>query len=186
MTGLGTPTRRLEDGPLVTGSGSFIADLIESDTLHCAFVRRPIAQRTFSPPSLDDALEMPGVVTAFRGAHFEIFGDVGAYPSTGSRIPLLTAFVSQSLYEIEHLEARTVIAVTNKASPGPYRGAGRPEGAIAMDASRPLGVTSLGFPLTAGRVGEAINSARNSSKGGKPPDRATSIPRGGKEWGDDG
>jgi carbon-monoxide dehydrogenase large subunit len=37
------------------------------------------------------------------------------------------------LYDIGYLEARAVAAVTNKAPTGPYRGAGRPEGAIAIE-----------------------------------------------------
>ena len=365
MTGIGAAIRRLEDGPLVTGSGSYIADLIDETTLHCAFVRSPVSHGTFEPPSLEDALGMPGVVAVFRadklslpdlpsspgpgapeaigmgqpalardrvrhvgdpiaivvadtagqavdaaeqvwvdidplpavtdvsgamtgdvllfpeagtnivedatlrsptpppiyereaeievdiprlspvtieplailvrpnsdgldvwcghqspgriptqlgemlglppstirarvpdvggafgtkgqfypeylvvaavahrlrrpvvwiqsrqeqllsgthgrgmlirgriggdadgrirGVHFEIFGDVGAYPSTGSRIPFFTQYVIQGLYDIEYVEARAVAAVTNKAPTGPYRGAGRPEGAIAIE-----------------------------------------------------
>lgn len=365
MTKLGTPMRRLEDGPLVVGAGAFIADLIDGETIHAAFVRSPVAHGTFAPPSLDEALAMPGVVAAFRadsldlpdlpsspgrgapdaigmgqpalarqrvrhvgepvavvvaetareafdavesiwvdyeilpavtdvssalenktllfpeagtnlvheettgsggvpptyqrvaeveieiprvspvtiepltilvkpngpgldvwcghqspgrlphmlgemvgldpslirvrvpdvggafgtkgqfyaeypvvtaiarrlqrpvvwiqsrreqlmsgthgrgqsirvkiggdddgrirGVHLEILGDLGAYPLTGSRIPSFTAYVSQGLYDIEHLEAHTVVAVTNKAPTGPYRGAGRPEGAIAIE-----------------------------------------------------
>ncbi|MGZ8755944.1 MAG: xanthine dehydrogenase family protein molybdopterin-binding subunit, partial [Acidimicrobiia bacterium] len=66
MTKVGPLTRRLEDGPLITGAGSFIADLIEQDTLHCAFVRSPIAHGTFEPPPLEEALAMPGVVAAYR------------------------------------------------------------------------------------------------------------------------
>ena len=50
----------------MTGHGSFTADLIDADTIHCAFVRSPIAHGTFQPPSLDEALAMPGVVAAYR------------------------------------------------------------------------------------------------------------------------
>ncbi len=370
-------TRRLEDGPLVTGAGSFIADLIEHDTLHCAFVRSPIAHGTFEPPSLDEALAMPGVVTAYRadslnlpnlpstqgagappaigmgqpalardrvrhvgepiavvvaetarqavdaaeliwvefdslpavtdvrsalenktilfpeagtnlvhdetvgssglaptyeqeteveidiprlspvtiepltilvrpggkglevwcghqapgrlpaqlgamvglepsmirvrvpdvggafgtkgqfyaeyavvtavahrlqrplvwiqsrreqlmsgthgrgqsikvriggdrdgrirGAHFEILGDLGAYPYTGARVSSFTAYVSQGLYDIDYLQARSVVAVTNKAPTGPYRGAGRPEGAIAIERAVDAFASELGM-----------------------------------------
>ena len=46
---LGDSPLRLEDGPLVTGSGAYVADLVDVDTLHCAFVRSPIAHGTFEP-----------------------------------------------------------------------------------------------------------------------------------------
>src|SRR5690606_13669320 len=60
-------------------------------------------------------------------------GDIGAYPLTGSRIPFFSQFVSQGAYDIEHVVATAVVAVTNRAPTGPYRGAGRPEGAIAVE-----------------------------------------------------
>ena len=63
----------------------------------------------------------------------EFIGDIGAYPSTGSRIPYFSQSVSQGAYDIEYLEVRAIVTVTNKAPTGPYRGAGRPEGAIAIE-----------------------------------------------------
>jgi aerobic carbon-monoxide dehydrogenase large subunit len=66
MIGLGDSPLRLEDRDLVTGAGSYVADLIDETTLHCAFVRSPIAHGTFEPPSLDEAKQMPGVVAVFR------------------------------------------------------------------------------------------------------------------------
>lgn len=77
----GSPTARLEDGPLVTGNGSFIADLIDEETLHCAFVRSPVAHGTFQPPDLDDALAMPGVVAVYLADSL----DVPDLPSTPGR-----------------------------------------------------------------------------------------------------
>lgn len=68
-----------------------------------------------------------------KGVHFEIVSDVGAYPSSGSRIPLFTQYMGQGQYDIGHVETRAVAAVTNKAPTGPYRGAGRPEAAIAIE-----------------------------------------------------
>ena len=41
--------------------------------------------------------------------------------------------VAQGLYDLDYLQARAVVAVTNKAPTGPYRGAGRPEAAIAIE-----------------------------------------------------
>ena len=63
--GIGDSVRRLEDYPLVTGGGAYVSDLVDEDTLHCAFVRSPVAHGTFEPPDLDDILDMPGVVAAF-------------------------------------------------------------------------------------------------------------------------
>lgn len=62
---LGKGVRRLEDRPLVTGAGSYVADLIDYETLHCAFVRSPVAHGIFEPPSMDEARAMPGVVAAY-------------------------------------------------------------------------------------------------------------------------
>jgi carbon-monoxide dehydrogenase large subunit len=70
-----------------------------------------------------------------RGLHFEIIGDMGAYPNAGSRIPFFTQYVSQGLYDVEHFEATARAVVTNRAPTGPYRGAGRPEGALAVESA---------------------------------------------------
>lgn len=65
MIGLGDSPLRLEDRPLVIGAGSYVADLVDGDTLHCAFVRSPLAHGTFDPPETEDALDMPGVVAVY-------------------------------------------------------------------------------------------------------------------------
>jgi aerobic carbon-monoxide dehydrogenase large subunit len=62
----GASVKRIEDEELIAGRGAYVADLITEDTLHCAFVRSPVAHGTFEPPDLDDALAMPGVVAAYR------------------------------------------------------------------------------------------------------------------------
>lgn len=63
----------------------------------------------------------------------EIVGDAGAYPCAGARVPFFTLHVIQGPYDIEHLEATATAVVTNRAPVGPYRGAGRPEAAIAVE-----------------------------------------------------
>ena len=80
-----------------------------------------------------------------RGIHFEILGDLGAYPQAGARVPFFTQYVIQGLYDIEHVEVRAVAAVTNKAPTGPYRGAGRPEGAIAIERAVDAFATEIGL-----------------------------------------
>jgi carbon-monoxide dehydrogenase large subunit len=68
-----------------------------------------------------------------ESAEIDILGDVGAYPSTGSRIPFFTQYVVQGAYDIGYVRVDARAVVTNKAPTGPYRGAGRPEGAIAIE-----------------------------------------------------
>lgn len=63
----------------------------------------------------------------------DLVGDAGAYPCAGSRVPFFTQSVIQGPYDVEHLEAVTTAVVTNRAPTGPYRGAGRPEAAIAIE-----------------------------------------------------
>src|SRR5207244_3290259 len=40
---LGNAVRRLEDPTLLTGEGNYVDDLVETNTLHVAFVRSPVA-----------------------------------------------------------------------------------------------------------------------------------------------
>lgn len=68
-----------------------------------------------------------------ESAVIDIVGEVGAYPNTGSRIPFFTQYVVQGAYDIGYVRVNAVAMVTNKAPTGPYRGAGRPEGAIAIE-----------------------------------------------------
>lgn len=68
-----------------------------------------------------------------RSARFRVEADIGAYPLTGSRIPLFSQLVAPGLYDIPYIEIETTIAVTNRAPVGPYRGAGRPEAALAIE-----------------------------------------------------
>ena len=63
----------------------------------------------------------------------EIVGDAGAYPCAGARVPFFTLHVIQGPYDIQHLQATATAVVTNRAPVGPYRGAGRPEAAIAVE-----------------------------------------------------
>jgi carbon-monoxide dehydrogenase large subunit len=79
-----------------------------------------------------------------RGLHFEIFGDMGAYPNAGSRIPFFTQYVAQGLYDVDYYEATARAVVTNRAPTGPYRGAGRPEGAIAVESAVDAFAAELG------------------------------------------
>lgn len=66
-------------------------------------------------------------------AAFRIVADTGAYPHNGSQIAQFTRTVAQGLYDIPCVEVDTTIVVTNTAPTGSYRGAGRPEAALAIE-----------------------------------------------------
>ena len=83
MTRLGEPLLRLEDRPLVTGTGSYVADLIDASTLHCAFVRSTLAHGTFDPPSVEEALAMPGVVAVELAGTLDL-PDLPSSPGRGA------------------------------------------------------------------------------------------------------
>lgn len=70
-----------------------------------------------------------------RALRIEILADVGAYPHNGAQIPRFTRFVSPGLYDIGRLEVDLTTVVTNRAPIGSYRGAGRPEAALALEHS---------------------------------------------------
>ncbi|MEX0591244.1 MAG: hypothetical protein WD207_09160, partial [Xanthobacteraceae bacterium] len=59
--GIGQPHLRLEDPPLVTGRGKFVADLIPEGALRAVFVRSPHAHAKFKFTDVETARKMPGV-----------------------------------------------------------------------------------------------------------------------------
>ncbi|HSJ49810.1 MAG TPA: xanthine dehydrogenase family protein molybdopterin-binding subunit [Actinomycetota bacterium] len=63
----------------------------------------------------------------------EIDGDAGAYPHTGGFIATNTAWMLSGPYRIPHLSVRVRTVVTNAPPTSPYRGAGRPEAAFALE-----------------------------------------------------
>ena len=68
-----------------------------------------------------------------HGAKFRLLADTGAYPHRGVMIPLFSRLVATGLYDIPHVDFEIVAAVTNLAPTAPYRGAGRPEAALAIE-----------------------------------------------------
>jgi aerobic carbon-monoxide dehydrogenase large subunit len=66
-------------------------------------------------------------------ARFDLVTDTGAYPHSGSLIADITRFVATGLYAIPRVEYQTTVVVTNTAPTAPYRGAGRPEAALAIE-----------------------------------------------------
>jgi aerobic carbon-monoxide dehydrogenase large subunit len=65
--------------------------------------------------------------------HIDQLGDLGAYPQNGSQVPLFARLVAQGLYDIPRVEIDLTMVVTSTAPTGPYRGAGRPEAALAIE-----------------------------------------------------
>src|SRR5437667_10126008 len=71
--------------------------------------------------------------------------DCGAWNPIGSGVAYNTAVHLTGPYKIEHLAAAGRIVVTNKVPNAPYRGAGRPEAAFAMERSIDLVARTLGL-----------------------------------------
>jgi carbon-monoxide dehydrogenase large subunit len=68
-----------------------------------------------------------------RRARVKSLAETGAYPHNGSLVPLISQYVATGLYDIEHVELDATVVVTNRAPTGSYRGAGRPEAALAIE-----------------------------------------------------
>jgi carbon-monoxide dehydrogenase large subunit len=71
-----------------------------------------------------------GIITGLRD-HF--FVDDGAYPLLGLAIPYNTIAHLTGPYRVTNFEAVATAVVTNRTPTAPYRGAGRPEAAFAME-----------------------------------------------------
>lgn len=79
--GIGQPHIRVEDPPLLTGKGRFVADLIPEGALRGVFVRSPHAHARFRFTDLNTARNMPGVrliLTHDDVAHLAPFPCLGA------------------------------------------------------------------------------------------------------------
>jgi len=68
-----------------------------------------------------------------RRAHIDIVAAVGAYPDLGAQVATFSRLVAQGLYDIETFTMSSTTVVTNTAPIAPYRGAGRPEAAYAVE-----------------------------------------------------
>ncbi len=71
--------------------------------------------------------------------------DCGAWNPIGSGVAYNTAVHLTGPYKIENLAASAKIVVTNKVPNAPYRGAGRPEAAFAMERTIDLVARTLGL-----------------------------------------
>jgi carbon-monoxide dehydrogenase large subunit len=71
-----------------------------------------------------------GRITAYQ---LDVLQDAGAYPLTGSVLHMMTMRMTCGVYDIENVGFTGVSTVTNAASITAYRGAGRPEAAVAIE-----------------------------------------------------
>ena len=71
-----------------------------------------------------------GRITAYQ---LDVFQDAGAYPMTGSVLHGMTMRMACGVYDIDNVGFTGTSWVTNTASITAYRGAGRPEAAVAIE-----------------------------------------------------
>jgi aerobic carbon-monoxide dehydrogenase large subunit len=64
----GTRVKRVEDGRLLTGRGSFVDDISRPGMLHACFVRSPFARARINSIDASAALALPGVHAVFTAA----------------------------------------------------------------------------------------------------------------------
>jgi carbon-monoxide dehydrogenase large subunit len=76
------------------------------------------------------AADPDGHIVAYE---LHIDADVGGYPHTGAFVPMATSMMATGAYAIPQVHVRTRAVVTNTAPTAPYRGAGRPEAASAIE-----------------------------------------------------
>src|SRR5271166_3183879 len=91
---------------------------------------------------LEVGFDNDGRILAVRDAYIV---DCGAWNPIGSGVAYNTAVHLTGPYKIENLAASGRIVVTNKVPNAPYRGAGRPEAAFAMERTVDLVARTLGL-----------------------------------------
>ncbi|WP_432572762.1 xanthine dehydrogenase family protein molybdopterin-binding subunit [Kineococcus sp. SYSU DK005] len=87
------------------------------------------------------ALDADGRFLAFD---LDVLANLGAYPHTGVIVPQQTALMATGAYATEHVHARMRCVVTTTSPTAPYRGAGRPEAASAVERTVELAARRLG------------------------------------------
>jgi carbon-monoxide dehydrogenase large subunit len=83
-----------------------------------------------------------GKVLAYR---LDVLQDAGAYPRLGAVLPLFTRMMAPGVYDIEKVESRARVLVTNTTSTAAYRGAGRPEATAAIERAMDLFAAEIGM-----------------------------------------
>jgi len=90
---LGQARKRLEDPRLVTGAGSYVADLVTDETLHAHFVRSPIPHGNLIGIDADGARSHRGVVAVFTAESLQLpnLGEPHGIDRSDVTRPLLAA-----------------------------------------------------------------------------------------------
>ena len=100
------------------------------------------------------ALAADGEMLALRA---RVLADLGAYLYTSTPIaPLTAASLLAGCYAIAAADVEVVGVCTNKVPTGPYRGAGRPEAALAIERLADLAAVELGLDRVEVRRRNAI------------------------------
>ncbi len=82
-----------------------------------------------------------GAIQAYR---LQIVQNVGAYAGIGAFLPHLTGLMASGVYAIPKIEVQAHAVLTNTTPVGPFRGAGRPEAAQAIERAVDLFATEIG------------------------------------------
>ena len=86
----GASVRRVEDERLLTGRGTFVADVQLPGMLHAAFCRSPLAHARIVAVNTEAARRAPGVVAVFDGAEMAQLaspgGVLGESPGAGGQV----------------------------------------------------------------------------------------------------
>jgi len=83
-----------------------------------------------------------GRLVAYR---MRVLQDCGAWPLYGPYLPELTTLMASGTYRIPRVEASYVSVATDTTPVAAYRGAGRPEAALAIERAMDLLATELGM-----------------------------------------
>jgi carbon-monoxide dehydrogenase large subunit len=83
-----------------------------------------------------------GRIEALR---IDVLQDAGAYPHLGAFLPYLTRMMAAGVYAIPRVECNSRSVLTNTTSTVPYRGAGRPEAAAAVERAVDLFAAEIGM-----------------------------------------
>ena len=156
---LGMPESRVRCVALDVGGGFGGKGHVYPEDLLIAFLARRLARpvrwietrrehmmsATHSRDQLHDVeigFDDDGRILALRDDYIV---DCGAWNPIGSGVAYNTAVHLTGPYKIENFAASGRIAVTNKVPNAPYRGAGRPEAAFAMERSIDIVAGTLGL-----------------------------------------
>jgi carbon-monoxide dehydrogenase large subunit len=71
-----------------------------------------------------------GRITAYQ---LDVVQDAGAYPAIGAALPMMTQRMTTGVYELTNVGFSGLSLVTNTVSTAAFRGAGRPEAAVAIE-----------------------------------------------------